>query len=101
LALLYWAQRRSGEAEPLYKRTVAIYDKALGPDHTPVGTALNKLAEVYESQGRFTEAEPLYKRSLAIHEKALGSEHPDVALNNLAAPPDVGGNPLLDGPDAR
>jgi hypothetical protein len=36
LALLYWAQRRSGEAEPLYKRTVAIYDKALGPITHPL-----------------------------------------------------------------
>ena len=30
LALLYEAQGRNAEAEPLYKRALAIYEKALG-----------------------------------------------------------------------
>jgi hypothetical protein len=33
---------RYAEVEPLYKRAIA--EKALGPDHLLVGTALNKLA---------------------------------------------------------
>ena len=86
LAALYRTQGRYAEAEPLYKRSLAIREKALGPDHPDVAQSLNNLAVLYEEQGRYADAEPLYKRSLAIREKALGPDHPDVAqsLNNLA-----------------
>jgi tetratricopeptide (TPR) repeat protein len=78
---------RFAEAEPLYGRSLAIWEKALGADHPDVATSLNNLASLYLNQGRLAEAEPLYERSLAIQEKALGADHPDVAasLNNLAS----------------
>ena len=79
LAELYQAQGRYADAEPLYKRALAIHEKALGPDHPDVATSLNNLAVLYQAQGRYADAEPLYKRSLAIREKALGPDHPDVA----------------------
>jgi CHAT domain-containing protein len=65
---------------------LAIYEKALGPDHPDVALSLNNLGYLYNEQGRYAEAEPLYQRSLAIREKALGRDHPYVAqsLNNLA-----------------
>ena len=75
------------EAEPLYQRSLAIWEKALGPDHPDVALSLNNLAALYDSQGRYADAEPLYRRALAIDEKALGADHPGLAtdLNNLAA----------------
>ena len=71
---------------PLYKRSLAVVEKALGPDHPQVATSLNSLAALYRNQGLYGDAEPLFKRSLAIVEKALGPEHPDVAtsLENYA-----------------
>jgi len=74
-------------AEPLYKRSLSIWEKALGPEHPNVGETLNNLAVLYSTQGTYDKAEPLYKRSLAIREKALGLEHShvDTSLNNLAA----------------
>ena len=86
LALLYWAQGKYAEAEPLYRRSLVIREKALGAEHPDVAESLNDLALLYWAQGKYAEAEPLYKRSLAIYEKALGAEHPDVAisLGNLA-----------------
>ncbi|MGB3188457.1 MAG: CHAT domain-containing protein, partial [Limnoraphis sp.] len=86
LALLYSDQGRYDEAEPLYQRSLAIYEKALGGNHPDVANSLHNLALLYRDQGRYSEAEPLYQRSLAIREKALGENHPDVAqsLNNLA-----------------
>jgi tetratricopeptide (TPR) repeat protein len=45
----------------LYKRSLAILEKALGPDHPNVATALNNLALLYKNQGRYADAEPLYK----------------------------------------
>jgi tetratricopeptide (TPR) repeat protein len=86
----YYLQHQRGqyaEAEPLYQRSLAIREKALGPDHPDVATSLNNLALNYRRQGKNAEAAPLYQRSLAIREKALGPHHPDVALSlkNLAA----------------
>ena len=78
--------RFGADAESLYRRSLAIREKALGPEHRHVALSLNKLAELYQNQGRYAEAEPLYRRSLAIREKALAPEHPHVArtLNDLA-----------------
>ena len=81
LALLYKAQGRYGDAEPFYKRALAIREKALGPEHPHVATSLNNLALLYQAQGRYGDAEPFYKRALAIFEKALGPEHPNVATS--------------------
>ncbi|MGI9403975.1 MAG: CHAT domain-containing tetratricopeptide repeat protein, partial [Hyphomicrobium sp.] len=85
LAELYRQQGRYEEAEPLYKRDLAIIEQALGREHLRVGTSLNNLAMLYHAQGRTGEAEPLFKRSLAIIEQALGREHPRVgaSLKNL------------------
>jgi tetratricopeptide (TPR) repeat protein len=84
----YYLQERAQyvEAEPLHKRALAIYEKALGAEHPHTATSLSNLAELYYSQGRYGKAEPLLKRSLAICEKALGADHPYTAasLNNLA-----------------
>ena len=72
LAKMYHDRGRYAEAEPLYKRALAISEKALGPDHPNVAMNLNSLALLFDAQARRTEAEPLYKRALAIYEKALG-----------------------------
>ena len=78
--------RPYADAEPLYKRSLAIREKALGPDHPAVAAALNNLALLYHQQGRHADAEPLYRRSLAIREKAFGPDHPDItnSLNSFA-----------------
>ena len=87
LAMLYYSQGNYGEAEPLYQRALAIWEKARGPEHPNLALGLNTLAALYFTQGKYGEAEPLLQRALAIAEKALGPEHPNVAtsLNNLAA----------------
>jgi CHAT domain-containing protein len=86
LASLYHNQGKYTEAVSLYKRSLAINEKALGPQHPSVALSLNNIASLYLSQGKYTDAEPLLKRSLAINEKALGPQHPLVAmsLNSLA-----------------
>ena len=59
LALLYQAQGRYADAEPLYRRSLAIYEKALGPERPEVALGLNNLANLYMDQGRYADAEPL------------------------------------------
>jgi tetratricopeptide (TPR) repeat protein len=72
-------------AEVLFRRALAIDEKALGMDHPEVATNLNNLGELLRAKGDYAGAEPLYRRALAIDEKALGPNHPYVAnnLNNL------------------
>jgi tetratricopeptide (TPR) repeat protein len=86
LALLYKAQGRYSDAEPLFLRALEIGEQQLGNDHPAVATWLNNLATLYSDQERYSEAEPLFLRALEISEQQLGKDHPDVAtsLNNLA-----------------
>jgi CHAT domain-containing protein/tetratricopeptide (TPR) repeat protein len=85
-AYVYTAQGRYADAEPLYKRALAIVEKARGPDHPDVATPLTGLAHLNSLQGRYADAESLYKRALAIVEKDRGRDHREVAnaLNGLA-----------------
>ena len=50
--LLTDAQGNYGEAEELYKRSLAIHEQLLGPDHPNVAISLNNLARLWESQVR-------------------------------------------------
>ena len=74
------------EAEPLYRRSLAIFERSYGPDHPEVATGLSYLASLLPATNRQSEAEPLYRRALAIDERSYGPDHPTVAirLNNLA-----------------
>jgi tetratricopeptide (TPR) repeat protein len=66
------AQDRYAEAEPLLKRSLAAFEKALGPNHPEVAAVRHNLAALYEDQGRYADAEALYKKSMANREKAGG-----------------------------
>jgi tetratricopeptide (TPR) repeat protein len=86
LGLLQDQQGNYEAAEPLYRRSLAIREQVLGPDHPATAASLNNLAELYRSQGQYEAAEPLYRRALAIDEQILGPDHPATAtsLHNLA-----------------
>jgi len=86
LAQLYGDVGRDADAEPMYKRAIAIMEKAVGLDSAAIAPELSNLAALCERQGRYAEAEPLFKRALELSEKSLGPNHPDVGkyLNNLA-----------------
>lgn len=43
-------QGKYAEAEPLYRRALAIQEKTLGPEHPKVAASLNNLAGVLRSQ---------------------------------------------------
>jgi tetratricopeptide (TPR) repeat protein len=55
------------------KRALAIFEKALGPDHPSVASVLNNLASLYKEEARYADAEPLYKRALASTPEQKGS----------------------------
>ena len=86
LAVLYHAQKKYTQAEPLYQSVLKLLEQTVGPDHPTLATTLNNLAVVYEAQDRYAEAAPLYQRALALIERTLGPEHPNLAatLDNYA-----------------
>ena len=85
VAELYQA-REYAEGLPFAQRSVELLEKAFGPEHPYVATALNNLAKFYYMTVAYAKAEPLFQRALTIFEKALGREHPTVAttLDDLA-----------------
>ena len=74
------------QAEPLFRRALAIREAALGPDHPNTGKSLGNLAGVLQAKGDYDAAESLFRRALAINEAALEPDHPDTgtSMGNLA-----------------
>ncbi len=62
-------QGKYAEAEPLYKRSLAIVEKALGPEHPDVATSLKNYAALLRKTGRATEASKMEARAKAIRAK--------------------------------
>jgi tetratricopeptide (TPR) repeat protein len=80
---------RLSEAEVLFKRCIAIFEKIerdTGDKHPNYGGALNNLAQLLTEESRLSEAEPLMRRALAIDAQRFAPGHPNLAirLNNLA-----------------
>lgn len=86
LAQLYGQTGRDAEAEPLYKRSIAMQELTVGLNSVEIGPVLNNLAALYQRQQRYADAEPLFRRVLVLSERQLPAGHPDLgrAINNLA-----------------
>ena len=85
LAELYRSQGRYAEAEPLYKRALAIEEKARGPEH-PMSRRRSTIWPSSISAGSLCRGRAALQARTGNREKALGPDHPDFAdvLNNLA-----------------
>jgi tetratricopeptide (TPR) repeat protein len=70
---------RYAEAEALYERVRAIYEKALGPEHPWTATTLANLACVYRDTGRYADAEQLLAVALRLFSTKLPPRHPRIA----------------------
>ncbi|KAJ5588722.1 hypothetical protein N7537_011400 [Penicillium hordei] len=87
LGNLYSDKGKVKEAEEMYQRALAGYEKALGPDHTSTLITVNNLGNLYSNQGKLKEAEEMYQRALAGYEKAFGPDHTSTldSVNNLGS----------------
>jgi tetratricopeptide (TPR) repeat protein len=70
--LLYKIQGRYAEADSLYKRALAIWEKAFGPDDLNVATVLENMAELYRKMGKGDEAERADARARKIRSQVKG-----------------------------
>src|SRR5262249_29877370 len=75
------ATNRLSEAEPLFRRALAIDERSHGPDHPDVAIRLNNLAGLLQATNRPTPAQPPLARGVRIlsrFERLTGHEHPDL-----------------------
>ncbi len=66
LARLYDARQQPGAAEPLFLRSLDMYERTLGPDHTATGLVLKGYARMLDKTGRSEEAAVLEQRAERI-----------------------------------
>lgn len=76
LGLLYLRDDDLGKAEEVYKRAVALKEKAHGPDNQQVAQSLEGLATVYRARKDFNRGAPIYKRALTIYGQTSGVNSP-------------------------
>jgi serine/threonine-protein kinase len=70
---------RYEEAKAQHERSLAIWEKALGPDHPDVALALTTLGRILVHGGELDAAAGRLQRALSIYEKTLGKSHPFLA----------------------
>ncbi len=69
LAEFYRAQGRYAEAEPLYQRSLAVWENTFGPNYPEVTTCLVNYAALLRNTGRVDEATEMEARARAIRDK--------------------------------
>jgi serine/threonine protein kinase/tetratricopeptide (TPR) repeat protein len=74
-------------ARAAYTRSLAISEKAVGPDSPLLAPNLNNLGEIAVERGETDEAERVLERARTLWQSSLGPDHPKVALvlYNLSA----------------
>ena len=71
------ALRESGkpaEGVDAAKRSIALMEKVLSPNHPDVAAAANNLGSALADLGRFDEAAPYFQRSVEIRERLFGKD---------------------------
>ncbi len=76
LRILFAEQGHSRQAEPLYRETIAIERRVLGPEHPDTANSITTLANTVRlDPHRQREAEALYRQALEIELRAVGPDH--------------------------
>jgi hypothetical protein len=60
----------------LYRRAMAIREKALGPEHADTAAVMDNLTVLLQSSGDLSGAESLCRRCLDLPQRKLGLQHP-------------------------
>ena len=66
LAALYQAQGKHGEAERMYKQSLEVWEKSLGPNHPYVAKGMENYARLLRKLNREEEAAKFQARANAI-----------------------------------
>lgn len=79
LAILSLVNSKPDEAEPLFKRAIAIYEQKAGQNDPRMSVALNSYGWLQFRKKDYGRAEALFKRSVAIQETTYGTDNVEVA----------------------
>jgi tetratricopeptide (TPR) repeat protein len=82
---VYLNQRKYAEAEPYFRRALAIREKLTGADRAALARSLENLGSLYAQQSRYGEAVEFESRAVRVFEETLGPQSPQLAdgLQNL------------------
>ena len=85
LAVLLGRRGKTAEAEALYKRSLEIRRKTLGPNHPTVGQTLQLTAALLRRSGKARRVGSPYREAMAIF-RSINPKHFEVGkiLNGLA-----------------
>lgn len=78
LGLALWNE--PARAEPVLRRSLALYEQAAGDDRLGVAKIENNLASLYSNEHQYAKALELMTRALPLYETYLGPVDPSLAL---------------------
>lgn len=92
LGKIHYSRAHYKDAEPLFKRALAIAENRLSPEQ--MTGYLGNIGRLYRDQRRYAKAETFFHRILAIDEKAFGPDHVNLieGLNLLGDTYQIQGN---------
>ena len=71
--LIYQAQGKLNEAEPLVRCALEGFERTFGPDHKNTLTSVSMLGSLLQAQGKLNEAEPLLRRAFFFFKQDVPS----------------------------
>lgn len=84
LAVIQQSQGNFGDADVLYKKSLSIWESALGPSHPRVAQSLSNRASLYRLLMEFHEAERIYQLALGIWYRQGWPEESDMVSVELS-----------------
>jgi tetratricopeptide (TPR) repeat protein len=82
-ASVHSARGELERSRALQEEALALFERAVGPDHPLVGGSLHSLAAIATWQGDYARSLRLGERALANREHVLGPDHPEVATTRI------------------
>jgi eukaryotic-like serine/threonine-protein kinase len=80
LAGVYYSEAKYDKQLVHNQRSLALRQRAYGPNHVAVAGSFNNLGVTYSGLGNPRQAAQYFERAREIYEKSGGPDHPDVAL---------------------
>jgi tetratricopeptide (TPR) repeat protein len=93
LANFYYVQGDGAQADELYKKALALKEKALGMEHQDLARDLVGLGRIALSSNKYPEAQQYFKRAVTILQNASQPIPPDLEKDCLEAARKAGAKP--------
>jgi tetratricopeptide (TPR) repeat protein len=77
--LIYLADSKPKEAEPNFRRALAVFEKAYGEKSLDTANVVYNLSDSLRQQSKYDVSEPLLRRTLDVYLAVLGKDSPKVA----------------------